>query len=212
MTKLKEQAYDTEKVYSELGIKHLEEYARITGLLKGKDNLDFKNLLAIFRDSCRNPSILEVGCGYGRVGQLFLKQPDIDYWGIDLHKEYTDIFRANLQELQKNRVLTGNFLKMEYPFEKIGCVLFSWSVIGDFSSNEGQISALKKSRELLYKEGRVLLDVPVDIVNKFDEFQPGYFNIHERYDLSKLGLSFIKTHPYITYTDRKREIIELESI
>jgi len=210
MTNLVEQAFDTEEFYRALGAERLEEYAVKTGLYNGIDNIDANILLSIVQYTCHSAhSVLEVGCGYGRIGQLFIQHPEIKYWGIELHKPFVDSFKSKVQD--KGTVLHGNFLDYPFPFKKIECILFPWSAIGEFSSNLGQISALRRTRSLLLNGGRALFDIPRDVVNKFDGYEPGYFNIHEKYDLIAMELKYVTSHQYTTFTGRNREIIEISA-
>ncbi|MEK6850783.1 MAG: class I SAM-dependent methyltransferase [Nanoarchaeota archaeon] len=210
MTKLQGQAFDTEKFYGELGAKKMEEYAIKTGLWGGSRFLDSKLLLKIVENSFEGYTrVLEVGCGYGRVAEEFLNRYSISYYGIDLHKPFIDIFKKKVDESQRNQIFWGNFLDFEFPFREVDCILFPWSVIGDFSSGEGQIATLEKASLLLYHRGKILIDIPKDIINEFEGYAPGHFNVHEKYDLAKVGLKYNQSHPYTTYTDRKREILEL---
>jgi len=199
--KLQGQAFDTEQMYSSLGEKQLEEYAVKTGLQKDMAPLDASLFLNLISPSA---SILEIGCGHGRIGQHMLSK-GIDYYGIELHKPYVDSFRKKVSD--KNRIIHGNFL--EHSFNRsFDNILFSWSVIGDFSL-EGQLAALKKSKELLTRKGKIIIDIPTDIINHVEGYSPSPFNVHEVHDLGKIGLSQVTTHSYKTHTNRNREIIEL---
>lgn len=210
MTKLPGQAFDTEKMYGELGIKEVERFARETGLLSGVNvNCDLGQIMNHLNRKKQESVLLEVGCGYGRIGKTLIYQAGISYFGIDLHKPFIDSFREYLDLELDKRIFHGNFLNFAFPFKEIDYVLFPWSVIGDFSSDNGQLKALSRSNELLNPNGRILIDIPSDIVNKVEGYQPGCFKIHERYDLSKIGLKFLKSHPYRTFTGRNREILEL---
>lgn len=211
MVILNGQAFDTEKFYNKLGITRMEEYARKTGLLtENIGSLDAKILLDIIKNHSSDYNrILEVGCGYGRIGEEFINEFNILYSGIDLNENFINFFKSKLNLSQRNNIFHGNFLEYDLPKEYFDWVIFPWSVIGDFNSNEGQIAALKKSREIIVPHGKILFDVPKDIVNKFEGYSSGNFNIHEIYDLSKIGLEYSESYPYTTHTERKREIIEL---
>lgn len=198
------QAFDTEELYSSLSIRDLDEYATKTGLLKKGTSLDTQFLLPK-----ANSPVLEVGCGCGRIGKEFIKQ-EFDYWGIELHRPYIDAFRQAAAGLE-HRIIEGNFLVHEFVDASFNTVMFPWSVIGDFSSNDGQLKALERSRKLLCKGGNVLIDVPMDVVNKVSGYQPGYFDVHKKYDLEGLGLRFQSSMQYVTYTGRTRELIELRA-
>lgn len=209
MARLKGQAFDTEEMYGQIGEKDLNRYALETGLIDGERSLDGPILMElVLGQESLNPRVLEVGCGCGRVGRVFLEKREIDYWGIDLHKPYLGRFRESVPEEDRKRILYGNFLTHTFPFNNLNAVLFPWSVMGDFNF-EGQKTALKKSRSLLLEDGRIYVDVPTDIVNKVMHYKPGPFNIHEVHDLEKLGLKHIRNHPYETYTRRHREVIEI---
>lgn len=210
MTKLPGQAFDTEKMYGELGIKEVERFARKTGLLSGVNvNCDLGQIMNFLERNKQESTLLEIGCGYGRLGKTLIYKSGLSYFGIDLHKPFVDSFREYLGPDLDKRIFHGNFLDFRFPFQKTNYVLFPWSVIGDFSSDDGQLKALSRSSELLNPKGRILIDIPSDIVNKVEGYQPGCFKIHKRYDLSKIGLKFLKSNPYRTFTDRTREILEI---
>ena len=190
-------AFDIEEMYGSLGIVQLQKYAQETGIVRCT-NLDVQHFLPRIRGR-----VLEVGCGYGRIG-LDMIERGIDYWGIDIHEPYVRAFRTIVPA---DRVLFGDFLTYQFT-NTFDTILFPWSVIGDFSSPTGQMSALTKARELLNPPGNILLDIPVDVVNTVSAYKPGLFNVHEAYDMGELDFT-VDTQRYRTYTDRTREIIEL---
>lgn len=224
------QAYDTEEMYSYLGIKGLEEYmikagfrrnkwlfAKLKEEFLGKEyDLDTKEFLKIFELYKTNENnylkIFEVGCGYGRIGNVLMNQKNIYYQGIELNETFVNKFRSSWYDTSaKNQIIKGNFLEMPYR-TSFDFILFPWSVIGDFSENNGQLKALEKSKEILKPCGKILLDIPLDIINKISQYRPAPFRIHEKYEIGNLDFKHTNSYFYTTLTNRNREIVELQKL
>jgi len=223
-------AFDTKEMYTALGIKGLEEFVIKTGFRKSnslltklkeeflgkKLDIDTKEFLKIF-DLYKTKEnnylkIFEVGCGYGRIGNVLMNQKNIYYQGIELNEIFVNKFRSFWYDTYyKNQIIKGDFLEMPYR-TNFDYILFPWSVIGDFSENEGQLKVLKKSNKILKLEGKVLIDIPLDLMNNVSLYTPAPFNVHEIYDIENLGFKYSNSYYYTTLTNRHREIIELQKL
>ncbi len=227
MKNINYQAYDTEKMYSSLGIKGLEKYVIRTGFRKNKGlfaklkeeflgneyDIDTKEFLKIFNlyntEENNYLKIFEVGCGYGRIGNVLMNQKNIYYQGIELNETFVNKFRSFWNDTYSNQIIKGNFLEMPYR-TSFDFILFPWSVIGDFSENEGQFKALEKSREILKPCGKILIDIPLDIINKVSQYVHAPFKVHESYQIENFGFKYTNSYFYTTLTNRNREIVELQ--
>lgn len=83
-----------------------------------------------------NPSILDLGCGSGRLAQLFQPHPFRRYLGVDLSHEGIGMARA--LNLRGCEFTTGNFEEWT-PAEKFEVILFS-ECIG-YASDPGALIA-----------------------------------------------------------------------
>ncbi|WP_438482688.1 class I SAM-dependent methyltransferase [Oleiharenicola lentus] len=70
----------------------------------------------------KNPSILDLGCGSGRLAQLFQPHPFRRYLGVDLSPE--GIRMARDLDLQRCEFTEGNFETWQ-PSEKFDVIMFS---------------------------------------------------------------------------------------
>jgi len=101
-----------------------------------------------------NEKILDLGCGSGRLYELF-KEKTIDYYGVD--------FSNKLIEIAKNRYPQFKFqvadaLNLPFPnnfFDKV----FSIAVLHHIPSEELRLQFLKGIRKVLRPEGKLILTV-----------------------------------------------------
>jgi SAM-dependent methyltransferase len=206
------QAFDTDQFYDRISKERFMEIAEQTGLVKEGKSLDAGLLVKLVeRARLGRRKVLEVGCGFGRVGKYFLNREGFDYVGVDVYVPYVEEFRRSVSERERGNILQGSFLDSMLLLGRFDAILFPWSTIAEFS-REGQIVALQKLHGLLEDEGQVLIDVPVDVANKFECYEPGPLNVCEVHDFQALGLQHYRSHTYTTHTGRTRDIIELRKI
>jgi len=193
--------------YDSVSCAELHDYAIKAGIGEKipSDFIQFKKYLK------KEDRILEIGCGTGRIGKLLIK--DYTYTGIDNHKPYLDFFKNYLQKNKKNDDLLvySSFEDYTCPGEHFDVIIFSWTVIGDFSKNK-QLTALKKAKKLLKKGGMVLIDNPAKgtVYNKKDGYNPCYFYFDDW--KTKLADNFVDLRQilYCTKSDRSRELVILK--
>ncbi len=68
--------------------------------------------------SARNPGVLDVGCGSGRIGELVLEAGAAHYVGIDFSEPMLELARARLRRFERVELIEGEFLStpLEGPF------------------------------------------------------------------------------------------------
>lgn len=150
--------------------------------------------------------ILEVGCGTGRLGMLFMDQ--FDYYGIDIHQPYLNFFKKVLKKSGKR----GNLIQESFDkFQEndFNAILFPWTVIGDF---DNQKATLKKACDMLKQEGLIILDNPA---------RGTEYNVHKGYNpkrfyfsdwvgiFKKVGFKKYISRIYNTPEKKKRELVLL---
>jgi len=189
--------------YKTIPPEQLETYAATAGI-GGENPLDLQIMAKYLTGLNR---VLEVGCGTGRLGRLLVTK--YDYVGIDVHQPYLDYFANWLKEASidpEQHIFLQSFLSMgNMPFDAI---LFPWSVIGDFDSTE-QTTALVKSREMLNKNGVVILDNPAkgSKYNTAAGYTPTLFYFDDwESKFANFGFSKYEKVEYDTPVGRRREM------
>lgn len=105
-----------------------------------------------------NGSVLEVGTGTGRLIDILVSSNQVNsYTGIELNKDMVNIAKTkhSTEEIINDNFSTYNFNK------KFDTILFSFNVINEFISIEEKIGALKKAKELINKNGKIILFFPI---------------------------------------------------
>jgi len=200
------------RLYENISAEGLEGYAESAGI-GGESPVDFEEFEKLLRPSSR---IIEVGCGYGRLGRHFIRA--YDYTGIDNHLPFLEKFRAELNGVGvdvKERLLHTSFedfAKKSAYRDKFDAVLFPWTVIGDFTRNQ-QPEVLRKSGDLVKQGGVILLDNPTKdaVYNVIPHYTPEKFFYDDWKDYFRdLGFDNSRCVFYTTSTGRVREITILE--
>lgn len=154
-------------------------------------------------------NILEVGTGVGRIGIELIKK-GFSYTGVEKQSKFLDVFKEKLKNVNFN---SANVQLLNIAFEelpennKFDVILFSWSVIWDFSK-EDQIKVLKKTYDLLSEKGVCLIDNPLknQEYNTVELYEPTPFYYEDWKNLfDELGFSH-KSNIYKTKTSIKREL------
>ena len=198
---------DSEKFYNTLSLNVLESFAKKTF---GKNpSSDFEQIMEYINPKM---SVLEIGTGTGRIGIELIKK-GFNYTGIEREARFLDIFKSKLQEI---RFDSEKVDLIQMPFEdfpkdkKYDIILFSWSVLMDFSKEE-QGEILKKSYNLLLDDGVCIIDNPSENQkhNEVDEFTPTLFHYNDwTNSFDKLGFNH-ESKIYKTKTNIERELIIL---
>jgi len=194
--------------YRDLSVQVLEAFATKTFGVNSPSDLD--EILLLLKPG---QNILEIGAGTGRIGIELIKR-GFNYFGVEKQKKYLQIFKTRLknEKIDNSRFTLKNIsfgeLDSNLKFDRI---IFSWSVIGDFSKRE-QMEVLKKSYIHLTKRGICLLDNPSknQVYNQYGSYSPTLFYYDEWKDnLTKIGFSHY-SKIYTTKTGTERELTVLK--
>jgi len=111
-------------------------------------------LASLVDDSLRRQSVLDVGCGNGRLAELF-KNKQIDYLGIDNCPELISLAKAEYGQ----NFTTGDILKLSllkpHNFDYIFCI----AVLHHLPSQQLRLEALKQLRSKLKDGGTIIITV-----------------------------------------------------
>jgi len=113
------------------------------------------SLAEILKDIPDNSSILDVGCGSGKLVNGLLNKK-VDYLGIDPCEKLILNAKKNFPdyEFQLGNILQlGNLSRVDYDF------VFSIAVLHHIASTEDQINALKQLKNKIKNDGIIVISV-----------------------------------------------------
>lgn len=99
--------------------------------------------------------VLDIGCGNGRL--LYVLPQNIEYIGVDLSR---NLVREARRLHPGRKFITGDFLSL--PLDKLGKdydFLFAIAVFHHLPTHRTRLNFLKKARELLKPDGKLMLTV-----------------------------------------------------
>ena len=170
-----------------------------------------------------NASILELGAGFGRCLEYFVKK---GHKGKLTAVEFVLPLVEHLKEkfAGKTEIINADIKKLDLP-AKYDVALWMWSGIIDFSKEE-QLESCKRIYTLLHEKGRLFIDVPrmgvQTIASHIDNqnllLSTDYGEIHAYIPNDKdmenvrsiVGYSRLVKIEYSTSTDKKRTVYMLE--
>ncbi len=196
-----------QKFYNLLPIETLDSVA-----LKTFGENPSSDLEQILKYLPQKAKILEIGGGTGRIGIELIKN-GFYYTGIDEQPNYLEAFKQKLGKIQfdpkDTKLLNIAFEKLPEN-ENFDAILFTWTVIGDFSKSE-QLEALEKTYKILNKSGICLIDNPSknQQYNEAEFYCPTHFYYADwKTVFDQLGFSH-QAIIYQTKTGIERELIIL---
>lgn len=104
-------------------------------------------------------SVLDVGCGNGRLAKLFVERY-VKYIGIDNNQRLIEIASKNYELRIKNyEFLVGDILQLDKVVEDKFNYVFCVAVLHHLPGKELRIQALKQLRKRLKPDGKIILTV-----------------------------------------------------
>jgi ubiquinone/menaquinone biosynthesis C-methylase UbiE len=138
--------------------KILEETKRNYNLISGDfsrtRNKFWEEMEFISDYAGNNDRILDLGCGNGRLSELF-RVKAVDYYGVDFSQKLIDIARERYPHL---KFQVADALNLPFPsnfFDKV----FSIAVLHHIPSKELRLQFLKETKRILRPKGLVILSV-----------------------------------------------------
>ena len=140
--------FNTDKLYQALSVDQLKDIANWAGLSACPDMEALKSYLL------HKESILDIGCGYGRVLPWLLKHTNANITGI----EKADNLYAYASNITNKRltVIHDSFLKHNF-LNKFDCIMMLWTGITDYSKAEANL-LFDRIKSIMEKGGLLCLD------------------------------------------------------
>jgi len=104
----------------------------------------------------KKDKILDVGCGYGRVG-LELERKGFDVDGIDISPNL--INHAKQVSQDPSRFIVGDIRKLAYKKESFDKIICLWSVFNEITNKKDQIKSLSEIHRVLGPSGEAIIDI-----------------------------------------------------
>lgn len=102
--------------------------------------------------------ILDVGCGNGRLLEVFAKR-SIEYVGVDNSEKLINIARNSNFEIRNSKFITGDLLELDKLLEKNFNFVFCIAVLHHLPGSDLQVQALKQIKEKISADGKIILTV-----------------------------------------------------
>ncbi len=183
----------------------------------------FKDMELISPYISTEASILELGAGYGRCLEYFIKKGHKGkITGVEVIQPLIDYLKEHFKD--KAEIISADIKKLELP-EKYDVALWMWSGIIDFSKEE-QLECCKRLYNILHVGGKLFIDVPrmgvqtiashIDSQNLVLTTDHGVIKayIPNEVDMENIktvvGFSRLIKIEYSTTTDKKRTVYMLE--
>lgn len=131
-----------------------EDYNSIANDFSRTRGYNWKELKILETYLANGEKILDLGCGNGRLYD-FLKDKQIDYYGIDISEKLIEIAKSRYPE---GKFQVANVLNLPFPenfFDKV----LNIAVLHHIPSKEFKLQALKEVRRVLKKDGFLLITV-----------------------------------------------------
>lgn len=100
-------------------------------------------------------SILDLGCGNGRLAELFVDK-DISYLGLDQSEELIKIAREKFKDYKNIKFEMGDVTYLALPSKSFD-VIFMLAVLHHLPSRDLRLAVLKEANKLLSSGGRMVI-------------------------------------------------------
>lgn len=124
-----------DEIWEKKGLNQINDLTILNGFDINNINDNSINLVDKIINKCNiniNDSILEIGCGAGRLGKIFLEK-NYNYYGLEKSSSLVDKFK-NLVNKNKIKLFKKNDLK-KYKNNSVD-IIFLWSVLQYFENYE----------------------------------------------------------------------------
>lgn len=140
---------DNASIYDRLPLDDFRAFAGQVGIANGEDVAQIQDKVL------KAESILEVGCGYGRVlHHLSIINPRAELWAIERNPI---LLKLCQQQFPQVHYLAGNALEVPL-LKQHDLILLMWSTLGEFSPSE-QSQLLKKLAASLAMNGSITIEL-----------------------------------------------------
>ncbi|MEK7452712.1 MAG: class I SAM-dependent methyltransferase [Patescibacteria group bacterium] len=152
-----------------------------------------------------NQSILDFGCGNGRLISLFSKR-NISYTGVDLSEALINIAKKKYKDNLSDGVLSAEFLKIDsLELHFSDCYfdnIYSIAVLHHIPTENMRIKLLKEFYRTLKPKGKIIL-------TNWNLWQPDYRNLIFKYAIKKLlGQSKLSFNDImVPWKNEKKEVV-----
>ena len=144
--------------------KWLRQLAESKGLTGNRDLEAIRKTLTE-RLPQENGSILEIGVGFGRVGEwLTTHYPHIDYTGLDFSVPGVEHCRRSLQANDHRRFILDDILNFSEN-NRFDVALWPWSGLFELS-NDDKPKALRNIFKALRPDGVLMMDFPKQVTGR----------------------------------------------
>ena len=137
-------------------------YTELTskGLAKRKSEIDTKKeLIDLKKKLNKNKTILDLGCGYGRL-TIPLAKEGYKIEGIDITPSFIKQAIKNAKKLKLDiKFRIGDIRKLPHKKESFDIVICMWSVFLELTKINDQISALKEISRILNHNGLAIIEM-----------------------------------------------------
>jgi tRNA (uracil-5-)-methyltransferase TRM9 len=132
-----------------------DDYNRIADKFSSTRSYLPADILALKKYANSGDKILDLGCGNGRLSELFKKEDNCNYFGTDFSKELIAIAR---KKYKNEKFYLANALKLPFLSDQFDMV-YCLSVFHHIPSSEYRIIFLKEIMRVLKPNGKVVLTV-----------------------------------------------------
>jgi len=131
-----------------------ETYNRIASLFHATRSYLWDDILVFKKYLHDNMAILDVGCGTGRLYQLFKDFQGVEYTGLDSSEEQIKMAK---NDFPKNNYVLGEMTMLPFEKSKFDFV-FCIATLHHLSTREDRVKALQETKRVLKTGGYLFLN------------------------------------------------------
>ncbi len=164
----------------------------------------WRGLEFISKYAKNNSSVLDFGCGNGRLVEIFLDK-GVKYVGVDVSEGLINIAKKNVSAMRKSKEtqflkIENNFKKLPFPADLFDSI-YSIAVFHHLPSKKLRLEIARELYRLLKKDGYIIVTV-------WDLWQSRYWkSIFKNWQDKLFGKSELDFNDcYITFTDNSGRV------